>query len=173
MNGPTIDIDFRKWISRPHWRFEMHFLDEDKWGTWLWTPPGSTARRGEDPATTFHHLNVKLIAPGQWWTAIWNDADRFDLYVDIITPAAWNSNRVTMIDLDLDVVRLADGRVVIADEDEFAAHQLAYAYPPAVIGKTREVTDDLQRRISAGEEPFTAVGATRMHQAAALAARTS
>ena len=149
----------------------MHILAEDQWGTWLWATPGSTARRGEDPVKTFDHLNVKLVALGEWWTAIWNDSGTYDLYVDIITPAAWNHRRVTMIDLDLDVVRLADGRVVTADEDEFAAHQRAYSYPQAVIDKTRRVTDALQRRVSAGEEPFNEVGATRMHQAAKLAAR--
>ena len=93
----------------------MHVLDQDEWGTWLWTPPGSTARCGDEPARTFNHLNVKLIAPGEWWTAIWNDSGRYDLYVDIITPPAWNGDRVTMIDLDLDIVRLANDRVVIAD----------------------------------------------------------
>jgi protein associated with RNAse G/E len=149
----------------------MHPLAEDRWGTWLWTPPGSTARRGREPAKTFNHLNVKLVAPGEWWTAIWNDSGRYDLYVDIITPPAWNRRRVTMIDLDLDVVRLADGKVVIADEDEFREHQLAYAYPPAVIQKTRRITEDLRSRISAGAEPFNEVGSTRMQEAARLAAR--
>ncbi len=168
-----VDIDFRKWLSRPHWRFAMYRLDEDEWGTWLWTPPGSTAQRAGDPAKTFNHLNVKLVAPGEWWTAIWNDSGRYDLYVDIITPAAWNGDRVTMIDLDLDVIRHADDQVVIADEDEFAAHQLVYAYPPAVVAKTRRVTDDLQRRIRAGEEPFNEVGVTRMRQAAELAAEAN
>ena len=148
----------------------MHVLDQDDWGTWLWTPPGSTARRGDEPARTFNHLNVKLIAPGEWWTAIWNDSGRYDLYVDIITPPAWNGDRVTMIDLDLDIVRLANDRVVIADEDEFAAHRVAYGYPQSVIARTRQVTDNLWRHISNGEEPFNAVGATRMKEAAALAA---
>ena len=168
-----IEIDFRKWISRPHWRFEMRFLAEDRWGTWLWTPPGSTARRGEEPVRTFNHLNVKLVAPGEWWTAIWNDSGKYDLYVDVVTPPAWNRSRVTMIDLDLDVVRLADRRVVVADEPEFAAHQKAYSYPRAIVDKTRKVTDDLQRLISAGAEPFNEVGAARMQAAAALAAKAS
>ena len=148
----------------------MRILAEDEWGRWLWTPPGSTAQRGDDPARTFNHLNVKLIAPGEWWSAIWNDSGGYDVYVDIITPAAWRRDRVTMIDLDLDVVRLADGRVVVADEEEFAAHQVAYSYPEAVIEKTRRVTDNLHRHISAGAEPFSEVGATRMQQAADLAA---
>ncbi|MCP3975413.1 MAG: DUF402 domain-containing protein [bacterium] len=156
-------------MTRAHWRFDMHFLDEDKWGVWLWTPPGSTAQRGDEPAQTFDHLNVKLIAPSEWWTAIWNDSGRYDLYVDIVTPAAWRDNRVTMIDLDLDVVRTADGTVIVDDEDEFLDHQVKYGYPDAVIEKTRSTADTLQQRIQDGEEPFAEVGASRMLQAAQLA----
>ncbi len=165
----AVDIDFRKWVSRPHWRFTMYYLDQDEWGTWLWTPPGSTAQRADEPAQAFDHLNVKLIAPGEWWTAIWNDSGRYDLYIDIVTPAAWRGSRVTMIDLDLDVVRIADGTVIVDDEDEFLDHQVKYGYPASVIEKARSTADTLQQRIQAGEEPFAEVGASRMHQAAQLA----
>src|SRR5690606_13389881 len=41
---------------------------------------------------------------------------------------------VTMADLDLDVIRHWDGTVVIDDADEFADHQVAYAYPAGVVG---------------------------------------
>ena len=165
----VVSIDFRKWLTRPHWRFDMMLLDKDEWGTWLWTPPGSTAQRGDDPARTFGHLNVKLIAPGQWWTAMWNDGSKYDLYVDIITPPGWGSDRVTMIDLDLDLIRISSGHVIVDDEDEFAAHQLAYGYPQPVIDKARSTADDLHQLIQQGQEPFATVGQTRMRQAAKLA----
>lgn len=164
-----VHVDFRKWMTRLHWQFDMYWLDEDEWGTWLWTPPGSTAKRGDDPAKTFNHLNLKLIAPGEWWTAIWNDSGRFDLYIDTITPASWNGDRVTMIDLDLDIMRRADGSVIIEDEDEFELHQDLYAYPQTVIEKARSVTDTLRDRIAAGEEPFAKVGQEMMARAQALA----
>ena len=45
----------------------------------LRTPAGSTAQRGDEPPQTFNHTNVKLISPGAWWTAIWNDGRRYDL----------------------------------------------------------------------------------------------
>lgn len=169
MTQRTIDIDFRKWVSRPHWRFTMNYLDQDEWGIWLWTPPGSTAQRATEPAQTFEHLNVKLIAPGEWWTAIWNDSGRYDLYVDIVTPAAWRGDRVTMVDLDLDIIRLADSTVIIDDEDEFAAHQVAYRYPPAVVDRARATADALHRNIQNGQEPFVSVGAARMRQAGRMA----
>ena len=165
----SIDIDFRKWVSRAHWRFNMYFLDEDEWGTWLWTPPGSTAQRGSEPPQTFNHLNVKLIAPGEWWTAIWNDSGRYDLYIDIVTPAAWRGDVVTMVDLDLDVIRIADGTVIVDDEDEFLEHQVMYGYPAKVIARAKSEAAITQRRVQAGDEPFLQVGLARMRQATKLA----
>ena len=35
-----------------------------------------------------------------------------------------------MVDLDLDVIRMRDGRIILDDEDEFEEHQVRYAYPP-------------------------------------------
>lgn len=169
MNDRRVTVDFRKWMTRPHWRFDMYHLADDPWGTWLWTPPGSTARRASEPARTFDHLNVKLVSPDSWWTAIWNDSGHFDLYVDIIAPAAWSGNRVTMIDLDLDIIRRADGTVLIEDEDEFANHQTAFGYPEEVIAKARRVTNELRDSIAVGAEPFSEVGAGRMAEAAQLA----
>jgi predicted RNA-binding protein associated with RNAse of E/G family len=147
----------------------MFALAEDEWGTWLWTPPGSRAQRGAEPAQTFNHLNVKLISAGQWWTAIWNDSKRFDLYIDIVTPPAWRSGQVTMVDLDLDVIRLDGGEVVIDDEDEFAHHQIAYGYPATVVAKARQTADSIRTKIANGEEPFNEVGNARMEEAARLA----
>lgn len=147
----------------------MFHLAQDEWGTWLWTPPGSQAQRGLEPVQTFDHLNVKLVSPSQWWTAIWNDSRRFDLYIDIVTPPAWQGNRVTMVDLDLDVIRLNSGAVVIDDEAEFAAHQVAYGYPQPVITKARRAADMIRDRIANGEEPFNEMGRERMQQAARLA----
>ena len=171
MTLPSVDIKFTKWVTRPHWRFSMYHLDDDEWGTWLWTPPGSQAQRASEPVQIFDHLNVKLVSPNQWWTAIWNDSKRFDLYIDIVTPPAWRDHRVTMVDLDLDVIRLRTGEVIIDDEDEFADHQVAYGYPDSVVTKARRTAHDIRRRIAAGEEPFNEVGKARMEEAARLAWR--
>ena len=63
-----------------------------------------------------------------------------------------------MVDLDLDVLRLrADQRVVIDDEDEFAEHQIRYAYPPRVIAEARRATALLVEAITARTEPFGTV----------------
>lgn len=164
----TIHVDFRKWPDTVHWQFDMFWLGVDDWGTWLWSPPGSVAQRGNDEPKTFAHTNVKLIRPDEWWTAIWNDRARFDLYVDIITPPQWNHDTVTMIDLDLDIERSRDGGVSILDEDEFAEHQKRLAYPNHLIDGARRAADDIADRVTRREEPFVNAGARWMELARTL-----
>jgi protein associated with RNAse G/E len=68
---------------------------------------------------------------------------------------------VTMIDLDLDVIKRRDGTVFIDDEDEFAEHQVKYAYPADVIATARQTCDWLVQAVST-EEPFLTVYKTHL-----------
>jgi hypothetical protein len=54
-----------------------------------------------------------------------------DIYVDITDAPVWpTAHEVTMVDLDLDVVRVrATGAVEVVDEDEFAEHQVSLRLP--------------------------------------------
>ena len=51
------------------------------------------------------------------------------VYVDMTTPAAWDGPVLRAVDLDLDVVRGATGRVWVDDEDEFAGTGWSSATP--------------------------------------------
>ena len=153
-----IHIDFRKWPDSLHWQFDMFHLGEDQWGTWLWSPPGTTARRGSEEPKSFNHTNVKLIRPVAWWSAIWNDGAHYDLYVDVISPAIWDGDTVTMVDLDLDVERTVNGDITILDEDEFAEHQVVLQYPAHLIAGARKSADDVADMLRSRQEPFYAAG---------------
>ena len=90
-------------------------------------------------------------------------------------PPVWRGDRVTMIDLDLDIERARDGEVTIVDEDEFAAHQVRLAYPRHVIESARlallEASGerlDIAARVTRSEEPFAETGARWMRLAAAM-----
>ncbi len=78
---------------------------------------------------------VQLVPAGQWWTAVFNDPPASaEIYCDIATPPQWtHPGEVTMVDLDLDVIRRRDGQVLLDDEDEFAEHQVRYGYPAELI----------------------------------------
>ena len=168
-----VQVDFRKWPDQVHWQFSMRRLGEDGHGLWLWAPPGMPFQRGEEPVKISDRIVVKLIGEDTWWTAIWNDGGRNEFYVDIITPAQWDGDRVTMIDLDLDVVRRIGGEVEVLDEDEFLDHQVRYHYPERLIDQARAAAARVAMAVQRNVEPFRSVGPSWMERARDLARLSS
>jgi uncharacterized protein len=157
VTGRDVRVVFTKFDGSLHWHQTMQYLGEDEHGTWLGGAAGSTAQRGSEPPVVFPEPFAQLVPPGQWWTAVFNGAPaKTEIYCDIASPAEWkHPGEVTLIDLDLDVVRLrADRRVLIVDEDEFAEHQVRYGYPAEVIEAAEQAAAWLRQVISANAEPF-------------------
>jgi uncharacterized protein len=155
--GREIRVVYTKYDGSLHWHQTMRYLGEDAHGFWLGSKAGSTARRGSEPPITFEQPSAQLIPRGQWWTAVFNGAPaRTEIYCDVSTPPDWPSeDEVTMVDLDLDVLRLrTDGQVLIVDQDEFATHQVRYGYPADVVRQAEQAAAWLHQAISAGAEPF-------------------
>jgi protein associated with RNAse G/E len=129
-------VVFRKYDGSLHWHATLERLGEDEHGVWLGSWPDTAWRRGDRPPITMGHPQVSVYPHDQWWVAAFNGPpSSLTMYVDISTVPTWSSHdEVTMVDLDLDVIRRrATGEIVIVDEDEFAEHQLRYGYPPDVI----------------------------------------
>jgi protein associated with RNAse G/E len=77
------------------------------------------------------------------------------VYCDICLPPTWTSGtEVTVTDLDLDLSRFRTGRVTLEDEDEFAANEAVYGYPPDLIAGARTAADILLRALTGRHEPF-------------------
>lgn len=157
---PRVRMVYRKYDDSLHWHQWFDHLGDDEHGRWLGAPAGSTAQRGDGPPVTAGVAQVMLVGEGNWWTAIFHgfgaDAGprEVDVYCDVTTPVRFEtSDLVTAIDLDLDVIRYVDGTVYVDDEDEFAEHQLEYAYPPDVIASARKSCDWLTAAVTS-EEPF-------------------
>jgi len=160
VTGRDVRVVYTKYDGSLHWHQTMQYLGEDEHGIWLGGPAGSTTQRGDEPPIVLAEAFVELIPEGQWWTATFNgDPARTEIYCDIGTPPRWPSPaEVTMVDLDLDVLRLrADQHVIVVDEDEFAEHQVRYGYPDDVISEAERATAWLLDAISAKAEPFGAV----------------
>ncbi len=157
MTDRDVRLVFTKYDGSLHWHQTLQYLGEDEHGIWLGARAGATAQRGTEPPVRYEAPSVQLIVAGKWWTAVFNDPPaRAEVYCDISTPAQWRgADEVTMIDLDLDVVRgRADQRVFVDDEDEFAELQVRYGYPPEVISQAEETAAWLMAAVSAGAEPF-------------------
>jgi uncharacterized protein len=155
--GRDVRLVYTKYDGSLHWHQTVTYLGEDEHGVWLGAPAGSSAQRGDEPPVFFDQRFVALLPPGQWWTAVFNgEPAGTEIYCDVSTPPRWpHPGEVTMVDLDLDVIRMrADQSVLLVDEDEFAEHQVRYDYPAEVISQARQAADWLMAAIKDGVEPF-------------------
>ncbi|MCP3995241.1 MAG: DUF402 domain-containing protein [bacterium] len=130
-------------------------LGEDEHGVWLYAPADTIAQRGHEPPRQIEAGFVLLVPEDEWWIAeFYWDHPWHSVYINIGTPPVCDGDRVSQVDLDLDVARLLDGSVKVLDEDEFLEHQVRYEYPVELIATTREVTERAVRLVAERVEPF-------------------
>jgi uncharacterized protein len=176
MAGDPVRMVFRKWGDRPHWEYDARLLGTDEHGAWLGAPAGTHVSR---PGVSFTATAafVSVVPPDGAFVATFyapntsGPGDPVELYVDITTVPAWADGVVTMVDLDLDVVRGRSGRVWVDDEDEFADHRVRYGYPADVVALATASCDRVHAAVRAGTGPFDpALGRTWLSQVTAAAA---
>jgi protein associated with RNAse G/E len=154
-----VDVVLRKFDGRPHRRTTTRHLGEDEWGTWLGSPRGTivTYSYGSKRPESTRHAAVRVIPRDRWWCAIFfAEPSVREVYCDVIVPARWESPaEVTLVDLDLDVVRYRrNGRVALDDEDEFRHNIGAYGYPQDVVEEAAAAAEFLRTALAGDTEPF-------------------
>lgn len=155
----NVRVIYTKHDGSLHWNLDQDWLGEDEHGIWLGTPKPTTMRKGLARPTVLPYASIMLFPRAVWWTASFNDSPAStEIYCDITTPATWPSaSEVTMVDLDLDVLRMRDGTVLLDDADEFAEHQVKYGYPAETIAQAEQAAAWLQSALADGSEPFASV----------------
>ncbi len=156
MTETTCRVVYTKYDGSLHWNHaDVLRLGEDEHGVWLGCPAGAHGRRGYEPPVTYRHAFVLLFPRDSWWTAVFNAApNKTEVYCDITTVPQWRDDLVTMVDLDLDVIRRRDGTVFLDDEDEFVEHQARYGYPPEVVEAARRSAGELLEAVTGDVQPF-------------------
>lgn len=154
-----IRVIYRKHDGSLHWHMEMARLGEDEHGVWTGTRRPTTMRKGDGPPVVLDYASIMLFPRNAWWTAAFNDAPApTEIYCDVTTPVRWPSaDQVTMVDLDLDVLRRRGGAVELVDEDEFADHQIKYGYPVDVVAEAERTAAWLQAALADSRQPFASV----------------
>jgi uncharacterized protein len=161
-----VRVAFSKWGGRPHWEYDARRLGVDEHGTWLGVPAGTPLAR---PGARFEtpQAFVTLVPSGRPFVATFyapvcadGSASTVEVYVDITTAAVWQPGRVTMVDLDLDVVRGVTGRVWVDDEDEFADHRVRFGYPADVVRLAAESCTAVHAAVAQWCAPYDGVAAT-------------
>lgn len=119
--------------------------------------------------------SITLIAadtpstPTFWALDLGPDELHVEIYVDITTPPQWaaDGSEVGMVDLDLDVVRLRDGRHAVLDEDEFAEHAASMGYPDEITALARDSCAQVHAALDRDDEPYATAGRRRLDEAIA------
>ncbi len=143
-----------KWGGRAHWSFDGLLLGADAWGEWIGVRAGTVHER---PGARFvSEVDTVTLAPCTGWYAATFHAPGLwaSVYVDVATPPAWDGPVLRSVDLDLDVVRTAEGRVYVDDEDEFEEHRVALGYPADVVGAAREWCTRVHEQVLAEAAPY-------------------
>lgn len=156
LEGEQVRVVFRKYDGSLHWHAWLRRLGADEHGVWLGAPRLTAWQRGAEPPVAMKAAHVSLFPHDDWWVASFNAAPAaFDVYIDLSTAPSWpRADEVTMVDLDLDVVRHRhSGAAELLDEDEFEEHQRRYSYPDAVIQRTRHRASWLMDAVTE-REPF-------------------
>ena len=169
-------VSYTKWAGQPHWEYDSVVLGQDAFGIWVGGGAGSHMRR---PGASFlapaGYVQCIPVGPGpvppgpvpaSWAGTFWADYGeprQAEVYVDITTVARWSRRpdgvvEVSMVDLDLDVVRRFDQSLYVDDEDEFAEHQVSYGYPVELIRAAEAECRSVHQAMVDVSEPFATVG---------------
>lgn len=155
----SVRVVARKWPDRPHWEHDAVLLGEDELGVWVGAPSGTVMAR---PGVTFRtdQAQVSVVPRDQPFVATFyarGGMSHCDVYVDITTVPVWSGDRVTAVDLDLDVVRGWAGRVWVDDEDEFAAHRVEHSYPPDLVRLAVTSCDVVREAVTHRRPPYDGI----------------
>lgn len=151
----TIHINQRKWPDTPHWHYHADRLGDDRHGTWLFVSADTVIQRGHEPER-LAGVDFLLLIPRNrpWMVEFYRDHPSHTVYVNIGTVPMWDGDRVSQIDLDLDVVRTLDESVAVVDRDEFAEHRVRLAYPEEIIGIAERATNNAMELLTTSTPPF-------------------
>lgn len=156
--GTPVRIVTTKWGGRPHWIFDGTYLGVDDHGDWLGFTAGTHFERPGAAFTADVDHVVVLPRDDRGWVATFLAPGLpFTVYVDIATTVHWEGHDAAIVDLDLDVIRRADGGVEVLDEDEFAEHRTRFGYPAEIVDRALASLTDAQAALLAESPPFDPV----------------
>ena len=102
---------------------------------------------------------VKVVPSGTFWTACFHPVDPV-VDVDIVLPVRWVDGAFEEVDLELDILRAADGSVCVRDREEFDRVQVVWAMPDDIAARAEATCAQIRVLVERGAEPFGAVGRT-------------
>lgn len=107
-------------------------------------------------------IHAGTVSREYFWTDRWYSVFRFgsasgdllSFYCNINTPVKYDSETISFIDLDIDVLVSPDYSYRVLDEDEFVAHSTLYGYTLETRRGAREGLEEVLRLIRTRKFPF-------------------
>jgi hypothetical protein len=166
-----IEVRGFKWPRRRTGVAMACLLGEDEFGRWLGVTKGDVWWAADRSRSGVFEMSfVKVVPSGTFWTACFNPADPV-VDVDIVLPVQWVDDVLEEVDLELDILRSADGSVRVRDREEFDRVCEAWAMPDDVAAQAEKTCERVRALVEQGAEPFGDVGRAWLSRFLAEAAR--
>lgn len=78
--------------------------------------------------------------------------------VDIVLPVRWTDDVLEEVDLELDILRSAEGAVSVRDRDEWDRVRQEWAMPHDIVAQAETTRDRVLALVEQRAEPFGEVG---------------
>ena len=154
----SIEVRGFKWPRRPTGMAGTYLLGEDIYGHWLGVAAGDPWWMADRSRSgVFVASFVKLVPSGTFWTACFNYADPV-VDVDIVLPVRWVDDVLEEVDLELDILRSAEGSVWVRDQEAFEEVREAWSMPDDVAAQAVTTCEHVRALVEQGAEPFGEVG---------------
>jgi hypothetical protein len=161
-NHPRIEVRSFKWPRRPTSVTVAQFLGEDRFGRWLDVAGGDPWWFADRSRTgVFEAPLVKVVPSGAYWTACFHPTDPV-VDVDIVLPVSWANDVLEEVDLELDVLRLADGSVHVRNQESFDHVRMAWRMPSSIAKEAQATCERVRALVKQNSEPFGTVGQKRL-----------
>lgn len=157
-NQRTIEVRGFKWPKRPTAVAVTSLLGEDTFGRWLGIKQGDPWWSADQlHQGVFEHSFVKLVPSGTFWTACFHAVGHV-VDVDIVLPVHWIDHVLEEVDLELDILRSADGSISVRDQDTFDQVSAQWAMPDEIARQAETTCAQIRTLVERSEEPFGSVG---------------
>jgi uncharacterized protein len=158
LDGRVIEVRAFKWPRRLTAVARARLLGEDEFGRWLGVARGDPWWGADGTyGGEFEASLVKVVPGDTFWTACFNPLEPL-VDVDIVLPVRWTGDTLEEIDLELDILRYADGSVRVRDREEFERMRVEWAMPNDVVERAEETCARVREMVEQGAEPFGEVG---------------
>jgi hypothetical protein len=154
----AIEIRGFKWPRRATSVVVARLIGEDTFGRWIGIASGTPwCLADRSQSGIFEQSFIKLVPSGTFWTACFQGTDPV-VDVDIVAPVLWLDDVLEEVDLELDILRSADGTVHVRDQDEFDRVRTAWRMPSDIAAQAEATCERVRTLVERSTEPFGEVG---------------